>query len=84
MATMTISYDEHNNVMLHIIEAMLAAGAKIEKCSSNAELQMEKESLTTAFDDLHAGKSKRTHENSSHIVSIDNVSDTYFHQIVKK
>ncbi len=40
MATITISYDEHNNVIRHLIEAMLAAGAKIEKCSSNAKLQM--------------------------------------------
>lgn len=29
MATITISYDERNSVMHHIIEAMLAAGAKI-------------------------------------------------------
>ena len=40
MATITISYDEHNNVIRHIIEAMLAAGAKIEKCSSSVEQQM--------------------------------------------
>lgn len=29
MATMTISYDGRSNVMKHLIEAMLAAGAKI-------------------------------------------------------
>lgn len=33
MATMTISYDGRSSVMQHLIEAMLAAGAKIHPVS---------------------------------------------------
>ncbi|MBR1766765.1 MAG: hypothetical protein IJ745_06995 [Bacteroidales bacterium] len=29
MATLTLSYDGHSNIMKHLIEAMLAAGAKV-------------------------------------------------------
>lgn len=35
MATMTISYDGRSSVMQHLIEAMLAAGAKMHPVDSN-------------------------------------------------
>ena len=45
--------------MRHLIEAMLSLGAKIEQSSPSTEQQMVKESLTTAFDELHAGKARK-------------------------
>ena len=63
MATMTISYDGRSSTMRHLIEAMLSLGAKIEQGSPSAEQQMVKESLTTAFDELHAGKARKDARN---------------------
>lgn len=59
MATVTISYDGRSSTMRHLIEAMLSLGAKIEQGGTTAEQQMVKESLTTAFDELHAGKARK-------------------------
>ena len=58
MATVTISYDGRNSTMKHLIEAMLSLGAKIEGSSTKAEQTMVKESLSTAFEELHSGKAK--------------------------
>ena len=63
MATVTISYDGRSSTMRHLIEAMLSLGAKIEQSSPSAEQQMVKESLTTAFDELHAGKARKNARN---------------------
>ena len=49
--------------MRHLIEAMLSLGAKIEQGGTTAEQQMVKESLTTAFDELHAGKARKNARN---------------------
>lgn len=35
MATMTITYDGRSSIMKHLIEAMLAAGAKMHSADSN-------------------------------------------------
>ncbi len=45
--------------MRHLIEAMLSLGAKIEQGNTSSERKMVKESLTTAFDELHAGKARK-------------------------
>ena len=63
MATMTITNDGRSSTMRHLIEAMLSLGAKIEKSSPSAEQQMVKESLTTAFDELHACKARKDARN---------------------
>lgn len=63
MATMTITYDGRNSTMRHLIEAMLSLGAKIEQNNSNAEQQMVKESLTTAFEELYEGKARKNARN---------------------
>ncbi len=59
MATITITYDGRNSTMRHLIEAMLSLGAKIEQGNTSSERKMVKESLTTAFDELHAGKARK-------------------------
>lgn len=63
MATMTISYDGRSSTMRHLINAMLSLGAKIEQSGTSTEQQMVKESLTTAFDELHAGKALKNARN---------------------
>ena len=63
MATMTISYDGRSSTMRHLIEAMLSLGAKIEQSSTSAEQQLVKDSLTTAFDELYAGKARKNARN---------------------
>ena len=59
MATLTITYDGRNSTMRHLIEAMLSLGAKVEQGSTSSEQKMVKESLTTAFDELYAGKARK-------------------------
>lgn len=49
--------------MRHLIDAMLSLGAKIEQSGTSTEQQMVKESLTTAFDELHAGKARKNARN---------------------
>ena len=63
MATMTISYDGRSSTMRHLIDAMLSLGAMIEQSGTSTEQQMVKESLTTAFDELHAGKARKNARN---------------------
>ena len=46
MATMTISYDGRSSVMHHLIEAMLAAGAKmLSSTDENGEFYSDKKAL---------------------------------------
>lgn len=63
MATMTMSYDGRSSIMRHFIEAMLSLGAKIDQSGTSTEQQMVKESLTIAFDELHASKARKNARN---------------------
>ena len=46
-----------------LVDALRTLGAKIEQSSPSTEQQMMKESLTTAFDELHAGKARKNARN---------------------
>ena len=45
MAIMTISYDGRSSVMKHLIEAMLAAGAKVLQPATDDDFYSDKEAL---------------------------------------
>ncbi len=65
MATITLEYDGRNSAIKQLIEVLFTLGAK-EAVSDNpkkAQTQMVKESLATAFDELHAGKARKNARN---------------------
>lgn len=65
MATITLEYDGHNSTIKKLIEVLLSLGAKEKMTEDTTEKQkqMVKESLTTAFDELNAGKAQKNARN---------------------
>ena len=69
MATMTISYDGRSSVMQHLIEAMLAAGAKMLSSSdANGEFYSDKKALRSFKQSVEQEKQGMARE-----VSLDDV-----------
>lgn len=64
MATITLEYDGRNSAIKQLIQVLFTLGAK-EAAPNTNELQtkMLKESLTTAFDELYAGKAHKNARN---------------------
>ena len=65
MATITLEYDGRNSAIKQLIEVLFTLGAKeaVSDGQKEAQKQMVKESLATAFDELHAGKSHKNARN---------------------
>lgn len=59
MAIITLEYDGRNRAIKQLIEVLLTLGAKEKKDSYTVNRQMVKESLSTAFEELHSGKAKK-------------------------
>lgn len=69
MATMTISYDGRSSVMKHLIEAMLAAGAKVlQPATDDDGFYSDKEALRSFRKSVEQEKKGMTRE-----VSLDDV-----------
>ena len=65
MATITLEYDGRNSAIKQLIGVLLTLGAK-EKPADNPkteQAQMVKESLTTAFGEMRAGKDMKDARN---------------------
>ena len=65
MATITLEYDGRNSAIKQLIDVLFTLGAKekVTDSSKDEQKQMVKESLTTAFDELHAGKAQKNARN---------------------
>ena len=65
MATITLEYDGRNSAIRQLIDVLLTLGAKAKHADSNEAEQkhMVKESLTTAFNELHSGKAIKNARN---------------------
>ena len=65
MATITLEYDGHNRAIKQLIEVLFTLGAKeaVSNSEKKTQEQMVKESLTTAFDELHTGQSRKNARN---------------------
>ena len=65
MATMTISYDGRNRAIKQLIDVLLTLGAKVmpEDDTKTEQARMVKESLTTAFSEMRAGKAMKDARN---------------------
>ena len=65
MATITLEYDGRNSAIKQLIEVLLTLGAKETTSDSQKKAQnkMVKESLSTAFDELYAGKAHKNARN---------------------
>lgn len=65
MATITLEYDGRNSDIKQLIKVLLTLGAKvIPSDDAKAEqTQMVKESLTTAFSEMRAGKAMKDARN---------------------
>ena len=65
MATITLEYDGHNRAIKQLIEVLFILGAReaVSDSTEKAQKQMVKESLTTAFDELHTGQARKTARN---------------------
>jgi hypothetical protein len=64
MATITLEYDGRNNAIKQLIQVLFTLGAK--EAGTNAkedQSKMVKESFTTAFDELYAGKACKNARN---------------------
>ena len=64
MATITLEYDGRNSAIKQLIQVLFTLGAK--EAGTNAkedQSMMVKESLTTAFDELYAGKARKNARN---------------------
>ena len=60
MATITLEYDSHNSAIKQLIEVLFTLGAKeASPTVEDGQTKMIKESLTTAFDELHAGMARK-------------------------
>lgn len=64
MATITLEYDGRNSAIKQLIQVLFTLGAKeAEPDTKEAQAKMVKESLTTAFDELYAGKARKNARN---------------------
>ncbi len=65
MATITLEYDGRNSAIKQLIEVLFTLGAKEADPHNTKKVQsqMVKESLTTAFDELHSGKARKNARN---------------------
>lgn len=61
MATITLEYDGRNSAIKQLIEVLFTLGAKeaVSDSPKKAQKQMVRNSLTTAFDELYAGKARK-------------------------
>ena len=61
MATITLEYDGRNSAIKQLMEVLFTLGAKeaVSDSPKKAQTKMVKESLTTAFDELYAGKARK-------------------------
>ncbi|MBR1550582.1 MAG: hypothetical protein IJ634_08105 [Bacteroidales bacterium] len=65
MATITLEYDGRNSAIKQLIAVLLTLGAKVLPAddAKAGQKQMVRESLTTAFDEMRAGKAKKDARN---------------------
>ena len=65
MATMTITYDGRNSAIKQLIGVLLTLGAKVVSTDDPKaeQTQMVRESLTTAFSEMRAGKAMKDARN---------------------
>lgn len=65
MATITLEYDGRNSAIKQLIAVLLTLGAKVMPSddTKTKQTRMVKESLTTAFDELHTGKAHKDARN---------------------
>lgn len=64
MATITLEYDGRNSAIKQLIQVLFTLGAKeAEPDTKEAQTKMVKDSLTTAFDELYAGKARKNARN---------------------
>lgn len=64
MATITLEYDGRNSAIKQLIQVLFTLGAKeAESNTKGNQSKMVKESLTTAFDELYAGKARNDARN---------------------
>ena len=60
MATITLEYDGRNSAIKQLIEVLFTLGAREASPSAkDGQTKMIEESLTTAFEELHAGKARK-------------------------
>lgn len=61
MATITLEYDGRNSAIKQLIAVLLTLGAKVKPAENpkTEQTKMVKESLTTAFSEMHAGKAMK-------------------------
>lgn len=65
MATITLEYDGRNSAIKQLIGVLLTLGAKVMLAddTETEQTKMVKESLTTAFSEMRAGKAKKDARN---------------------
>ncbi len=65
MATITLEYDGRNSAIKQLIGVLLTLGAKVMPAddTKTEPTEMVKESLTTAFSEMRAGKAKKDARN---------------------
>ena len=65
MATITLEYDGRNSAIKQLIGVLLTLGAKVKPADDHKaeQTQMVKESLTTAFSEMHTGKAMKDARN---------------------
>ena len=65
MATITLEYDGRNSAIKQLIGVLLTLGAKVKPADNpkTEQTKMVKESLTTAFSEMRAGKAKKDARN---------------------
>ena len=65
MATITLEYDERNGDIKQLIKVILTLGAKVLPADDvkAEQKQMVRESLTTAFSEMRAGKAMKDARN---------------------
>lgn len=64
MATITLEYDGRNSAIKQLIQVLFTLGAKEAVADTKGkQSKMVKDSLTTAFDELYAGKARKDARN---------------------
>lgn len=65
MATITLEYDGRNIAIKQLIGVLLTLGAQVKPADNpkTEQTEMVKESLTTAFSEMRAGKAKKDARN---------------------